>query len=797
MASGYDNEKGSLFLLICGAWVGMMFWSLAHAWLLYRMFRERTWQHFLTTFLVLLSLLCVFSLSWNASHVIMRIPAFMLWAVLPVFGATVTLAAWYFRFTDTLFDHDVVLVGCQTTGTETLEFIFPYLNLKTVSQILFSLIAALGILALSAGIFHATGRLSTEIARLAAMAGFATVAAFSFHRNGMVVCCRKGIRDYREGVDYLRRTRETYLAADPPKVLKRERGELTVLIIGESTCRTYMHNYGGAVANTPWMDSMESNPGWVRLENAYSFCSHTIISVLGMVREYRVATGLGAFDDTAHHDILGVARACGMSTAWLSNHPSIGLYESGLAALGSTTDHALFVQDGAGVEGRKVHHDGALIAPTRRYLDSLDWERNNLLVLHVIGNHAPYRKRFPPGFPQVKVRGREWLGGADISPIKIRQYGEYMTSIAFLDHVLGEIHAKLLANDARPISMVFVPDHGEEVMHPRYWGHHLMSFTWDKLRIPALVWLSTGYRNRYPEKLPNLKNNASRIFTNDLTFDLLMGLLHVESDLYRPDYDVSSPEYGVTLDNARLLSNIMVNGDSGIAMKRNLRDSRIMQKAVALHCEPVFKALQAKNRGLKRIAVTLRRAAGAAGERRVMVGTAGELDLSTYLSEVAPEIELFWFDLLDAQGEAAADFLDLLNQADEQFSLRERSLVVTEAGEAVKNFVDAGWRTGYSITSDLTNLDSEKEAATIAGCGSAGVVFPLGIAPPILDSLFPLLPDGVELYARAGDETNLSDPNLALVLERQDLRRISLIGLEMDSCYGEYAVPVPNPFSKK
>ena len=139
----------------------------------------------------------------------------------------------------------------------------------------------------------------------------------------------------------------------------------------------------------------------------------------------------------------------------------------------------------------------------------------------------------PPNFEKVKI---------DNHSTKINDYD---TSILYTDKVLQEIYSYAKEN-LNLNAMVYCSDHGEDVEY----FHGASHFTYDMVRVPFFIYLSPSYEQLYPETTHELKDHAHVIFTNDLMYDTLCGILHVPNNYYSSEYDLGQKDYKLTLNRA-------------------------------------------------------------------------------------------------------------------------------------------------------------------------------------------------------------------------------------------------------
>ena len=73
------------------------------------------------------------------------------------------------------------------------------------------------------------------------------------------------------------------------------------------------------------------------------------------------------------------------------------------------------------------------------------------------------------------------------------------------------------------------------------------------VRIPMVVQLSESYIKQEPKRVETLKRNINKVWTNDLTFDLLLGIMGINGKFYNSKLDISSKDYMINKDNALTL----------------------------------------------------------------------------------------------------------------------------------------------------------------------------------------------------------------------------------------------------
>ncbi len=308
---------------------------------------------------------------------------------------------------------------------------------------------------------------------------------------------------------------------DATKTLSDKLPGTVLLVIGESECSKHMSAFypSHEGETTPWLSAQSEATGFYLFPKSYSNFPQTVQS-LGMY-----LTGVNQYNGRALTEalsILDVAKAAGYKTWWLSNHDKLMNNDSPAVMVSGWADEERWTSPSMG-------DDRELLT----FLKEVPTEGNHFVVLWIMGSHVRYQERVPKDFPQLQVAGHEEIEN------------QYDTTVVYTDQVLSEIfdYAK---EHMHLQSMVYCSDHGEDMKL----GHSAGVFSFDMVRVPLFVYLSPNYRAAYPETARALSAHKESIFTNDLVFDTMSGLLQAPSREYAPQYDLSSPAYDLPLEKA-------------------------------------------------------------------------------------------------------------------------------------------------------------------------------------------------------------------------------------------------------
>lgn len=311
-----------------------------------------------------------------------------------------------------------------------------------------------------------------------------------------------------------------------------------LLVIGESETSDLMTAFTPSlpVDTTPWLTSEKENKDFYLFNHAYTNFPATA-GALSMA-----LTGINQYNEKEIGQVvtlLDVAKKAGYDTWWISNHRQLAAGNPSVDLVSSGADHTLWT----------THAEGADI-DLISLLKKVPRNGNHFIVLHLMGSHAKYDSRIPDDWPYLS------LPGADETE------NDYATTVDYTDYVLKNTFNYSKEN-LHMTAMAYLSDHGEDMKYGHGEGH----VTWSMLHIPLFFYLSPEYETAFPNTAKALRNNREKIFTNDLLFDTMCGLIQAPNNDYSPTYDLTSPLYSLNADQA-----LVVNGKWIVANDPSLHD---------------------------------------------------------------------------------------------------------------------------------------------------------------------------------------------------------------------------------
>lgn len=295
-----------------------------------------------------------------------------------------------------------------------------------------------------------------------------------------------------------------------------------VLVIGESASKDYLSAYCPQIENrdtSPWLRNMLKDDGSILFPYAYA-CWGQTVPVLE-----RALTEKNQYNEQDFNSaitIIDMAKKAGFTTYWFSNQGMISDADTPITMVAKTCDYSYWVEDLVRKGDLPNDYDMSLI-PLLRKVDST---KNNFIVLHLHGTHESYIARYPKEFTKWGTPGKTHL------------IDNHANTILYTDTVLQAAFDYARKNLALQ-AFVYFSDHGGVPD----WKRHPDKTNFKHLRIPLYVYLSPAYRSQFPSIYSSLNGNKNKYFTNDLTYELMCGLLQVNSSHYQEENSLASSKY--------------------------------------------------------------------------------------------------------------------------------------------------------------------------------------------------------------------------------------------------------------
>jgi len=459
----------------------------------------------ITNFLLLLS--CLLNKKYKilnyVIHFILLFPTLFIWQ--------------YFFISDSFLSVDALLAIFQTNFSEAKTYMYTFMGIKQY-------IGLFLLLAISFFIICYNNKLKlTKINRKIIILLIVSILLNIFlvcrYKDNVVTKIAVNTKEYLNEYDNFKKLVSERKIDDIKfnEIEKIDKG-IYVLVIGESQNKKHMSSYGYNKKTTPWLDSMEKDKNFIKFENGFSCHTHTV-----PVLSYAL-TSKNQYNNIKLSNaisILDVAKAADMKTVWLSNQVHYGGLDTPLSVIADTAEQQKWINGNFGDVTDTDFYDIKLLDE----LNKITLSDNMLIVVHLMGSHVSYRDRYPSEF----------------NVFKNEKSSIYDNSILYNDFVVENLLKKIksLPNFK---ALIYFADHSEEIEQEL--SHGADQFVPEMTYIPVYMYFSDLYIKDNPQIYKNLFEHKDSFFTNDLIFNLLMGILNIKiQNVYEQNNDITNEQY--------------------------------------------------------------------------------------------------------------------------------------------------------------------------------------------------------------------------------------------------------------
>lgn len=289
--------------------------------------------------------------------------------------------------------------------------------------------------------------------------------------------------------------------------------QVVVMVLGESS-RYDRWSLNGYQRETNPLLAQERN--LVMLSDVITPVSATRLSVPVIISRKPAMQSLK--DGFSEKSFLSAFKEAGFKTYWLSNQVSFGKFDTPVSVFAREADEVEFLNLGGFSDG--ASYDAQLLEPLRRAVH--DPAQKVLVVLHTLGSHWNYAHRYPKEFDrwQPSLHGidkPDYTNGA----LKPQINNSYDSAILYTDWFLSNVIG-VLKESGLTSSLLYVADHGQTLYDKSckiaFHGHN----TQFEFHVPAFVWYSDAYQERFPAKVDQLqRHRKARLSTENMFHSLL------------------------------------------------------------------------------------------------------------------------------------------------------------------------------------------------------------------------------------------------------------------------------------
>jgi glucan phosphoethanolaminetransferase (alkaline phosphatase superfamily) len=364
--------------------------------------------------------------------------------------------------------------------------------------------------------------------RLQEMYPFGTVAA---GWNAMALRSKLGQRSH---------TSKDF-AVEPARALPPGQREIHVLVVGETARASSFQIDGYPRETTPLLSA---NPDVISFQDVSAAAPCTLLSVPLLLTP---ASASQVAQAMSMPSCMGVFKKAGYRVHWLSTQRKHGPYDTTVSVFSNDADDAAFLSGKLDTAERgryEATFDGDLLPHLKESLAKN--EPRVLLVLHTMGSHMPYHRRYPAKFAHFSVNTAvcETVTsmGKPTPEQMVNMENAYDNSVRYTDYVLSQV-IRLLEEQKAISTMTYVSDHGENPGKTESMPYAHGDMTQDVLHVPMMVWASHQFREKYPAQVAALRSHITTPVSATSTFHLLLDLAGLHTDLLKRDLSPANSDF--------------------------------------------------------------------------------------------------------------------------------------------------------------------------------------------------------------------------------------------------------------
>ena len=441
----------------------------------------------------------------------------------------VTLFWGYYFTSNAWFSSDTMLAIMQTNFTESKEFIKDYFNTKVLfSCLILILVLFAEVEVLANNTLQNRRKFFLFIAIFVCLCNI--LLLYKTRGNMVIDIGLKAKQNLKSYNDFRKKMAQRKKNISVKGTLKHNDAKgVYVLVIGESQNKNHMSAYGYQRDTTPWLKAMMNRENTLVFNEVYSCHTHTV-----PVLTYAL-TAKNQYNSTNLSEalsILEVAEAVGYETAWLSNQVKYGAWDTPITVIASEANQQAWINNNLGETTSTNAFDLKLVDK----LDHIKYTDKMLLVIHLMGNHGSYAQRYPKNFSKFGNK---------------KTIDHYDNSMLYNDYVVSRIYEKVKTIPYFQ-AMIYCADHADAVDQDL--AHDASRFVWPMTEVPMYMIFSESFVIRNKSLIDNLRMAEDKMFTNDLLYNLLMGVLGIKNITnYEPYNDITNENYDANKERFKTL----------------------------------------------------------------------------------------------------------------------------------------------------------------------------------------------------------------------------------------------------
>lgn len=502
-----------------------------------------------TTDLLAFAVMCSIVMALPTQKVFGRALSVMLFSLL-LLGPLVYIS--HYLIVGGPINKDSFISVFQTTNSETFEYLASFTSVASILPIIIFLGLAVWVIK----------RDSTEERQPLKAKSALFISTFSLFlivispiEKGLFTYPVNSFISYKKDIDTIQKRLKEFSERQTAsyEAVKREKGEVYIVVIGESLNKHHMGLYGYEKETTPKLSQLEANDEVLVVKNSFSNYPRTVPALSYALTQANQKNNKIALNSIG---LLNVMNQAQFNTYWIGNQPLSTSYDMSLGLIAKEAKHVELAFDAKFTSTRKGEQkpDEILLPLIDKALNEVDSDENTIIFVHLSGNHTDYCNRYPAEYKKYEVSAMDslWMHLFKGGPGRSKEC--YDNSIIYNDFVVSSIIKKLKAvlTEEKVGGLIYFADHADDVTRG---GHSSANFSYDMIESPMMTWFSPAYRGQRPLETATYISNMGKYYPNDFIFDTVIGMTRTEvsQNVYCSTCDLFSAEYVLPLEEAKTM----------------------------------------------------------------------------------------------------------------------------------------------------------------------------------------------------------------------------------------------------
>jgi heptose-I-phosphate ethanolaminephosphotransferase len=318
--------------------------------------------------------------------------------------------------------------------------------------------------------------------------------------------------------------------------------ETIVIVVGETLRRDHLEYYGCKKPTTPLM----KKENLIVYNDVISPANQTVNS---LQRVFTLVDGTDENDYWKTPSLIMSFKEIGFETFWLSTQQVYDKYINEVSFIAQESDSIIYRQP--------INYDATILTDYKNILKST--AKKKLIIVHLLGNHARYNKRYPKSFATFSKHKSD--------DKRVNSMREYDDAVRYNDYILFELLSALKQQKGES-SFTMFSDHGESLYdsNSKHCFHGSVKPAQSEFEVPFVMWFSKEFQNKHDNLMQQVHSNKDKSIILSDFFHTLPAFYGIKFSKLKPENNFLGRNYS-SKENRKI-----VNGNLDLLEYKKLKN---------------------------------------------------------------------------------------------------------------------------------------------------------------------------------------------------------------------------------